>query len=99
LGSVITITGSLLSYPTGIPCPTPLLIVHRPGTEQSALTKSDLVALRKGFGGDGGRIVEEKLGKEREGMPANQEEWLVIMKFWADVLERVVRGEGIYQVG
>ena len=95
LGSVVTITGPLLSYPTGVPCPTPLLIVHRPGT---ALTNSDLGALRKGFGG-GGRIVEEKLGKEREGMPANKEEWLVVMKFWADVLESVVRGEGIYRVG
>jgi hypothetical protein len=52
--------------------------------------------MRKGFGG---RVVEEQLGREGEGMPANKEEWLVVMKFWADVLERAVRGEGIYRVG
>lgn len=96
LGSVVTITGPLLSYPTGLPCPTPLLIVHRPGTEQSALTNSDLAALRKGFGG---RIVEEQLAKEKEGMPTNKDEWLVVMRFWADVLERAIRGEGVYRVG
>lgn len=95
-GSVVTIAGPLLSYPTGSPCPTPLLIFHRPGTEQTALSKSDLTALKKGFNG---RVIEEKFGKEREGMPANKDEWTVVMKFWSDVLQKTIRGEGIYRIG
>lgn len=102
LASVVTISGPLLSYPSFNPCPTPLLIVHRPITESTSLKSTDIRALKKGFGGPGGgmegKVVEEKLGAHREGMPASQEEWFTVMRFWADVLRQRITGEGIYHI-
>lgn len=95
LGSLVTISGPLLSYPTGVACATPLLIVYRPGSQESGLSNSDLTAFKKGFGD---RIVEEKLRGEKEGMPSSREEWLPVMQFWSDVLSRRMQGQGLYQV-
>jgi hypothetical protein len=98
LGSVTTISGPLLSHPTPNtkPSMTPLLIVHRPGSSESALSALEVRVLKKGFGG---RVVVVEIdGRGKEGMPASREEWLGIMGFWADVLSRRVAGEGIYRV-
>ena len=98
LGSVTTISGPLLSHPTPNtkPSMTPLLVVHRPGSSESALSALDVRVLKKGFGG---RVVVVEIdGRGKEGMPASREEWVGIMGFWADVLSRRVVGEGIYRV-
>jgi predicted esterase len=95
LASVVTVCGPLLSYPTAVSCPTPILIVHRPGRSESQLTPADLTAFSKGFTG---RVVVEKLPSTRDGMPASKDEWFPVMKFWADVLSRRISGEGIYRI-
>ncbi|KIM28600.1 hypothetical protein M408DRAFT_329369 [Serendipita vermifera MAFF 305830] len=99
LGSIVTVSGPLLSHPTPHTksCPTPLLIVHRPPSSESALTAADIRALKKAF--NGRRVVEEIAGSGKEGMPTSRDEWMGVMRFWADVLERRVAGEGIYRVG
>lgn len=99
LASVTTVSGPLLSHPTpnAKPSLTPLLIVHRPRSNESGLTGADVRALKKVFGG---RVVVEEIGDDgKEGMPASRNEWLGIMRFWADVLARKIVGEGIYKVG
>lgn len=99
LGSVTTISGPLLSHPTPNtkPCLTPLLIVHRPGSSESALAAPDVGGLKKGFGG---RVVVDEIGKrsKKEGMPSSRDEWMGVMRFWAEVLGTRVAGEGIYRV-
>jgi len=50
LGSIISISGPLLSYPTtSKPAPTPLLVFHRPPSADSALRPADLTAFRRVF--------------------------------------------------
>jgi len=83
LGSVITVTGPLLSYPTISSCTTPVLVIHRPGSDRSALKPVDLSAIRKGFTG---RVIEEKFRSKREGMPAEKGEWEPLMRFWSEAL-------------
>lgn len=101
LGSIVTISGPLLSYPTNIACPTPILIVHRPNSEDSALTNAAIAAFKKGFTG---RVVEERLDgpPTREGMPSSRAEWEPIMRFWSDVLSRRIggtAGDGVFRIG
>ncbi|KAG0704137.1 hypothetical protein DFH29DRAFT_393054 [Suillus ampliporus] len=90
LGSLVTISGPLLSYPTlSKPCETPVLVFHRP----HELKNGALAAFRKGFS----RVKDvERAG---EGMPrANlREEWQPIMEFWSEVLGRR-SGDGLYEV-
>ncbi|KAJ7507200.1 hypothetical protein B0H11DRAFT_1970674 [Mycena galericulata] len=89
LGSIVTVSGPLLSYPT-LPTlsPTPLLVAYRP----SALPPSALTPFKKGFL----RVAEHKMGGEG-GMPASKAEWEPIMRFWSDALGRR-RVEGVYEV-
>ncbi|KAJ7291249.1 Alpha/Beta hydrolase protein [Mycena rebaudengoi] len=89
LGSVVSISGPLLSYPTAGAslAPTPLLAAHRPGDPAGALP-----AFRKGFR----RVVENKMGAGA-GMPAAKAEWEPIMRFWSENLGRR-RVEGVYEV-
>lgn len=94
-GSLVSICGPLISYPTMKACPTHLLIVARPGSEQSALSSSERSALLKGFNG---KIVEKNLAKIREGMPASRDEWETPMAFWAEVLTRRLVGTGLYEI-
>ncbi|KAI0058366.1 hypothetical protein BV25DRAFT_1810832 [Artomyces pyxidatus] len=92
LGSVVTVAGPLLSYPTlSTPCPTPLLAFHHPDSADSALPGDALTAFRKGFRA----IAEAK--KRGEGMPRSKEEWFPIMKFWSEYLGRR-QVEGLYEV-
>ena len=85
LGSVITVAGPLLSYPTASSCSTPILVIHRPRSNNSALKPGDLSAIRKGFTG---RVIEEKLGSKEEGMPTGRDEWEPLMRFWSETLSR-----------
>src|SRR5262245_30567566 len=41
IGSAVSICSALLSFPTMNTCPTPVLVIERPGSQQSALSKSD----------------------------------------------------------
>lgn len=85
LGSVTTVAGPLLSYPTISSCTTPILVIHRPGSNASALKPVDLIAIHKGFTG---RVIEEKLSGEKEGMPAGRDEWESSMRLWSEALSR-----------
>lgn len=96
LGSVTTVSGPLLSYPSqaGL-CPTPLLIFHRPASSENAISSSDLAAFKKGFGD----VSEVKFGGD--GMPRAKDEWEPIMRFWSERLARRVFGIGekdVYEV-
>lgn len=57
LGSIVTIAGPLLSYPTiKTLCPTPLIALHRPSPSQTSLSAGSLTALKKG--------VQQRLGSD-----------------------------------
>jgi pimeloyl-ACP methyl ester carboxylesterase len=89
LGSIVTVSGPLLSYPTlSTLSPTPLLVAYR----SSAMSPSALSAFKKGFQ----RVVEHKMGAEG-GMPASKTDWEPIMRFWSQVLGRR-RVDGVYEV-
>jgi len=91
LGSLVTVSGSLLSYPTlSKPCDTPVLVFHRP----HELKEGALDAFRRGFS----RVKDiERIG---EGMPraSLREEWQPIMEFWSEVLGRRPAGGDLYEV-
>ncbi|OAX36903.1 alpha/beta-hydrolase [Rhizopogon vinicolor AM-OR11-026] len=90
LGSLVTVSGPLLSYPTlSKSCETPVLVFHR----QHELKNGTLDAFRKGFS----RVKDvECVG---EGMPraSSREEWQPIMQFWSEVLGRRP-ADGLYEV-
>ncbi|KAF7319517.1 Abhydrolase-2 domain-containing protein [Mycena chlorophos] len=89
LGSIVTVSGPLLSYPTlASPSPTPIHVAYR----TSALPISELPAFKKGFS----RVSDNKMAAEG-GMPASKTEWEPIMRFWSENLgKRQV--EGAYEV-
>ncbi|KAI0669116.1 hypothetical protein C8Q78DRAFT_978867 [Trametes maxima] len=92
LGSVVSVSGPLLSYPTlKTPSPTPLLIFHRPPPAESALRPSAVGELKKGYA----KVEEVKM--EGEGMPRSKAEWEPIMRFWSERLGRRPL-EGLYEV-
>lgn len=94
LGSVITVSGPLLSYPTlSKPCPTPTLVFHRQPPVDDALPPGALTALKKAFT----NLNEVKM-QRGEGMPRSKEEWEPIMRFWSEHLGRRQVGEGLYEV-
>ncbi|KAJ7704303.1 Alpha/Beta hydrolase protein [Mycena rosella] len=86
LGSVVSVCGPLLSYPTRpTRSATPLLIAHRGDA-------GSLAAFKKGFES----IVEHAM-PVGGGMPASKPEWEPIMRFWSQRLSRR-RAEGMYEV-
>ncbi|KAH9900694.1 hypothetical protein C8Q73DRAFT_636565 [Cubamyces lactineus] len=90
--SVVSVSGPLLSFPTlQKPCPTPLLIFHRPPPAESSLRSSSISELKKGFT----KVEEVKM--KGEGMPRSQEEWEPIMRFWSEHLARR-QMDGLYEV-
>lgn len=92
LGSVVSIGGPLLSYPTlSAPCPTPILVFHRPPPIEPSLPGNALPALRKGFS----RVVDVKISGE--GMPRSKDEWYPIMGLWSERLQRR-QLDGLYEV-
>lgn len=90
LGSLVIVSGPLLSYPTlSKPCETPILVFRRP----RELKNGALDAFRKGFS----RVKDvERAG---EGMPraSLREEWQPILEFWSEVLGWRP-GDGLYEV-
>ncbi|KAI0632624.1 hypothetical protein C8Q77DRAFT_1271766 [Trametes polyzona] len=92
LGSVVSVCGPLLSYPTlQKACPTPLLIFHRPPPAESALRSGAIAELKKGFA----KVEEVKM--TGEGMPRSKEEWEPFMRFWSEHLARR-QMDGLYEV-
>jgi len=92
IGSVVTVGGPLLSYPTlSTLCTTPVLVFHRPPPADASLPKDALPAFRKGFT----RVIDvEKSGK---GMPGSKDELQPIMQLWSERLgTRQV--DGLYEV-
>jgi len=94
LGSVVTIGGPMLSYPTVKHlCPTPLLMFHRSPSAESVLSTNDITGFKKGFS----NLKEVKRVGVGEGMPNSREEWESIMKFWSEILSRKLMS-GLLQV-
>jgi hypothetical protein len=90
LGSIVSISGPLLSYPTlSKKCQTPVLVFHRSPPSESA---SSIKAFQKGFES----VVEVKMGGA-EGMPRSKDEWEPIMRFWSERLGRR-QVDGLYEV-
>lgn len=93
LGSIVTVAGPLLSYPTpSRRCPTPVLAFHRPVSETTKLSSGDLQAFRKGYEG-----VQEVRGTKGDGMPRSKEDWEPIMRFWNVNLSKR-NSPGLYEV-
>lgn len=93
LGSIVSISGTLLSYPTlSKICPTAVLIFHRPPPSESALSSSAIAAFKKAFGS----VVEVKIAGA-EGMPGSKDEWQPIMSFWSQLLGRR-QVDGLYEI-
>ncbi|KAI0742273.1 hypothetical protein C8Q80DRAFT_1108962 [Daedaleopsis nitida] len=91
-GSVVSVCGPLVSYPTlPQPCPTSVLIFHRPPPAESALPSGAIAALKKGYA----KVEEVKM--KGEGMPRSKEEFEPIMRFWSENLGRR-QMEGLYGV-
>ncbi|KAI0317979.1 hypothetical protein OF83DRAFT_1057625 [Amylostereum chailletii] len=92
LGSVVTVAGPLVSYPTLThPCPTPVLVFFRPAPSESAMPANAIAAFKKGFSD-----VRE-VRRSGEGMPRSKDEWAPIMQFWSERLGRR-QVEGLYEV-
>ncbi|TFK31599.1 hypothetical protein BDQ12DRAFT_618622 [Crucibulum laeve] len=94
LGSIISISGPLLSYPTlSTLCPTPVLVVHRPPPAEPSLPAGSLTAFKKAYHS----VSQVKLSAKGAGMPSSKEEWEPIMRFWSEKLGRR-QVEGLYEV-
>ncbi|KAF9453300.1 hypothetical protein P691DRAFT_719724 [Macrolepiota fuliginosa MF-IS2] len=95
-GSVVTVGGPLLSFPTVLSSlsPTTVLAVSRASPSTLAFTSSDVSAFKRGFRA----IKEEKYKKFDAGMPASRDEWEPIMRFWSERLLRRIGGSGLYEV-
>lgn len=90
LGSLVTISGPLLSYPTlSKSCETPVLVFRRP----RELKNGALDAFRKGF------FRVKDVERAGEGMPraSLKDEWQPILEFWSEVLGWRP-GDGLYEV-
>jgi len=95
LGSIVTVSGPLLSYPTiSTLCPTPILVTHRSPPSDMALPPGAFTAFNKAFGS----VTESKMESKGMGMPASKQEWDPIMQFWSQHLERRQVEEGLYEV-
>ena len=91
LGSVASICGPLLSYPTlATPCPTPILLFSR-----GSIAKDVSTAFSKGFSHT--RQVTKPGDQVEESMPRSRDEWEPIMQFWSETLGRRM-GDGLYEV-
>jgi hypothetical protein len=93
LGSIVTISGPLLSYPTvSSLCPAPVLVAHRAAPAETALQPGALKDFSKAYQ----MVTESKMGP-RGGMPASKEEWEPIMRFWSAKLG-TRHPEALYEV-
>jgi len=81
-GSVATVSGPLLSYPTisqDARCSSPLLFLH--WSNDSQIKADDSRAFTKAF-----TTVNDIKAPGNGGMPRLQDEWLPVMKFWSEVM-------------
>ena len=93
-GSIVTISGPLLSYPTiSTLCPTPVLVTHRSPPSDMALPPGAFTAFNKAFDS----VTESKMETKGMGMPASKQEWNPVMRFWSQHLARR-QVEGLYEV-
>ena len=93
-GSIVTVSGPLLSYPTiSTLCPTPILVTHRSPPSDMALPPGAFTAFNKAFSS----VTESKMETKGMGMPASKQEWEPIMRFWSQHLARR-QVEGLYEV-
>ena len=91
LGSVASISGPLLSYPTlATPCPTPLLLFSR-----GSVVRDVSIEFSKGFMHI--RQIVKSGGQGEESMPRSRDEWEPVMQFWSEMLEKRM-GDGLYEV-
>ncbi|KAH7910803.1 hypothetical protein BJ138DRAFT_63110 [Hygrophoropsis aurantiaca] len=90
LGSLITVSGPLLSFPTTAPCLTPVLFFHRPlkGTQSMSLRdlKRGFISVREVAGAS--QVKADGDEGEDISMPRGQPEWEPIMRFWSEQLAR-----------
>ncbi|PBK69732.1 hypothetical protein ARMSODRAFT_143707 [Armillaria solidipes] len=94
LGSIVSVGGPLLSYPTIEELsPTPLLVVHRASPAEPSLPRDAMVALRRAYQ----TVGDVKLDGRRSGMPSSKDEWEPIMRFWSEKLSRR-QIDGLYEV-
>lgn len=93
-GSIVTVSGPLLSYPTlSTLSPTPILVAHRSPPSDMTLPRGAFTAFNKAFGS----VTESKMEAKDMGMPASKQEWEPIMRFWSQHLaQRQV--EGLYEI-
>ncbi|GAA5860964.1 hypothetical protein JCM1840_002020 [Sporobolomyces johnsonii] len=98
LGSVVAVSGGLLSHPTleeSKRAATKVCLVYRKGEDRVVGASS----WRKGFSDV--REVKLEAGRGREGMPRGMDEWREIMRFWSEVLVRksaLERGGDVYEL-
>ncbi|KIK99537.1 hypothetical protein PAXRUDRAFT_822613 [Paxillus rubicundulus Ve08.2h10] len=91
LGSVVSVSGPLLSYSTlDTPCQTPLLLFHR-----ASLAKGAFTSFSKGF--VRAQEIVKSDGQGEESMPCSRDEWQPVMQFWSEALGRRM-GDGLYEV-
>ncbi|KAJ4490149.1 hypothetical protein J3R30DRAFT_35633 [Lentinula aciculospora] len=94
LGSIVSISGPLLSYPTVTSfSPTPIIAVYRPPPAEPSLSPADLTAIKKAYSS----VREAKFGARGPGMPSSKDEWEPIMRFWSERLSRR-QVDGLYEV-
>jgi hypothetical protein len=94
LGSIVTISGPLLSYPTLVSLSlTPVLVLHDPPPAETALPSGAIAAYKKAYES----VTEVKKPRKEPGMPASKESWEPIMRFWSTHLGRR-QVEGLYEV-
>ncbi|KAG6911053.1 hypothetical protein DXG01_004567 [Tephrocybe rancida] len=92
LGSIISISGPLLSYPTlSVKNPSPFLVVHASPPAETALPSGAIADFKKAYDN-----VTEKASKE-PGMPSSKAGWQPIMQFWSTHLGRR-QLDGLYEV-
>jgi predicted esterase len=93
LGSIVSISGPLLSYPTPSSLSfTPILIIHDLPPAESALPPGFIAAFKKAY-----KHVAEVINSKRPGMPSSKEGWQPIMEFWSRHLGRR-QVDGLYEV-
>ncbi|GLB44176.1 putative phospholipase Carboxylesterase [Lyophyllum shimeji] len=91
LGSIVSISGPLLSYPTlSKKSPTPVLVLHNPEAE-TALPPGAIDAYKKGYEHVATKTISDP------GMPSSKASWEPIMEFWSRHLGRR-KVEGLYEV-
>lgn len=81
LGSIVSVNGPLLSFPTSEKSQTPALLWQRSDVLCHAST-----AFSKGFDHTTVEVVGTLRG---QGMPRSQAEWMPIMRFWTKCLRRL----------